>query len=300
MVTSVRNIPPAMADYNDTHPARYDMKPTHRSICLLVLSLSLLPTSGIAATNYTKQVEIAALRISYSNLQHVLDKANSLMRKANGTADVRRETLKLEGDDHRVEISGHRFVSSEIKLPDRSESFFYDASVLTVGSSNIERFREADPALQQPRIHAITQVTLYFTDYRRTLTVSGESPDQVDALFAALRDDLNGLSSNLGGEVFQFVCLMASFFLSLATLTWATDWWFSRKRRDLNRTIFAGAVTFAVAFLFFSDFLTGFSAVNGDASFLVRYSPEIGFFGSLIPLIVSWVSMLRKEKPQQP
>lgn len=248
----------------------------HRQFAFALLLLAAAP--AFAATSYTKKVEIAALRVSYVDLQNILAKAASLMEAANGTTEVGREKVTLKGDNHSIEISGHRFLSNEFRLPDRTDVFYYDASPWP------------------PETQAITQISLYFTSNLRSLTVSGESPDQVDAIFSALRDDLNKLSTVVGGTLFGFVCTIAIFTLSVIAAVELNEWWRTRKQKDGKWAITCGAAVAAILVATSSGAFTGFSAVHGDASFVVRYGPQFGFWSFVIAAFAPWISMWRKEK----
>jgi hypothetical protein len=282
-------------------PPRDNLKLTSFVVCAIAVLLGLVAAPSNSAT-YTKQADLAPLRVTYADLQDILDKAASLMQKANDVTEFRHESVRLDGKDHRVAISGHRFLTGEIKLPNRCESFFYDADPTppAFGPSDIERIRKSLPLLPlPPNYPAITQVSLYFTNHSRSLTVSGESPEQVDALFAAIRDDLDGLSSNFGGEVFTLVSTYAILILTLIAGYRANGWWRSRNRHDWRVAFSACTAAFAVVFVISSGLFAGFSAVHGDASFMVRYGPQFGFWSFMIAAISPWVSMWRTKEPQK-
>ena len=87
--------------------------------------LSIFPLS--ADINYSKTADLPALRISYGQLQSVLDKAASLIRSANGSTSPIREELELQNADIKVAISGHRISAEDNKLPEYIDRFQFTA-----------------------------------------------------------------------------------------------------------------------------------------------------------------------------
>jgi hypothetical protein len=123
---------------------------------------------------YSKSLEVPPLRISYSDLQAVLDKAASLMNTANGGLSPREE-MELRRGELQIRMSGHRLDQERARLPQTLDRFEYSAIT-----------REDAP---------VTRVNLSFSDFSRTVRVQGQSPDHVDAVVSVLRDDLIKLST---------------------------------------------------------------------------------------------------------
>jgi hypothetical protein len=151
----------------------------HSMRYLVVLVLVLAAGLVSAQANYRKSAEIPPLRVSFSALQGVLDKTEKLAASANAGNAPRREEIVLTADTLKVTIPGRTLTPNNAKVPERIDSLTYTYSMVT----------------EAP----ISRVEFDFSDYRRTLTVEGNSPEHVDAVFAAIREDLMHLSSALGG-----------------------------------------------------------------------------------------------------
>ena len=144
---------------------------------------------ALAQTNYSKTIDLPPLRISFADLQTILDKSASLMKVANGSIPLSREKIMLRKGGLRVEISGHRLDQDQAKIPEILDSLQYSA--LT------------------PDVAPVSYIFIDFGDYRRTLSVEGESPDQVDAVFSVIRDELsNSFVSTHGSNSEKYAVLI--------------------------------------------------------------------------------------------
>jgi hypothetical protein len=253
---------------------------------ILLVLLAISGHSALADTNYSKTVELPPLRISFAELQAILDKGASLLTVANGSTPLWREEIELRKGELRVKITGHRLDPDGAKIPKDIDSFEYTA--LT-----------RDPA-------SISRLALSFADYRRSLSVEGQSPEQVDAVFSALREDFSKLSTSVGGSGLKVFLGFPLIWLLLMVLLCLGGAWFQTRRRFLlmPASICAGLLA-AVLLLPINDLLAGFSAVRGDASFIVRYGPEISFWGLVVGAVAIPISLIplfygRTPKTEKP
>lgn len=230
-----------------------------------------------AGTTYSRTATFPPIRITYAELQIILDKASRLVEHANSgnsrTAALAREKAILEVEGVRFQFSGHSIPISEKKIPKIAFRFSY----------NRYSFLETSP---------ITVVSLDFNDRERQLIVAGSSPEQVDALFDTLRSDLYELSSVLGGwDVrlwFKIISTIVLAFVIPMILLREFDRALIDKvlKRRTSGTI--GVVVFSALSLIlvhtlpFHDVLAGFSVSLGDSMFISRYGPHISFLGLLI------------------
>jgi hypothetical protein len=238
--------------------------------------LALLVICGfpaLADTNYSKTTELPPLRVSFAELQSALDKGSSLMNAANSSASAWREELELRKGELRVKMSGHRLDPEGAKIPQSLDFFEYTA--LT-----------RDPA-------PITRLALSFADYRRSLSVEGQSPEQVDAVFSALREDFSRLSTPVGGFTLRtFLGLPAIWLLVVVLGGLAAAWALTHRRILLLPVSICALLLTALLLLPLADLLAGFSAVRGDASFIVRYGPEISFWALVVGACAIPLSLL--------
>ena len=235
----------------------------HYIIALLILACSL-PTT--AQPTYTKSTEFSALRVSYAALQSVLDKAGSLALTANGGSKPEREELELQAKELKLSLSGRQFVASPAKIPNQVDRLSY-SYIAATGSP-------------------ITQLELNFSGNRRDLTVRGSSADQVDALFATLSVDLTALSHPVGGGALQsFLGFPMIFFIILMGALNGWNWYWTRLRGYATVTLALIAALLLVVGLPLDQLLSGFLAVRGDPSPLVRYGAEISFLGLFLAVV---------------
>lgn len=237
---------------------------------LLILLLCMCAHPAIAETNYSKTIDVPPLRISFEQLQNVLDKADSLMKAANGSTPISREEMELRKGELRVNMSGYRLDMGGAKLPNALDTFEYSAWT-------------RDPA-------PISHLGLSFRDFGRTLSVEGQSPDQVDAVFSALRDELLTLST-FGGNAFRFMLRFLGIPVLAVVLFLLVVAWSEFRRRILFVPIsLTVALIAGLVFLPIDDFLAGFSVVHGDAAFGVRYGPQISLWGLAVGVIALLMS----------
>lgn len=243
----------------------------HSGLALLCLVASWT-CPALAEINYSKTVELPPLRISFAELQTVLDKGASLMRAANESIPLWREEMDLRKGELRVEMSGHRLDQERARIPQTLDRLEYTAST-----------RDAAP---------VSRLNLSFADYSRTLSVQGQSPDQVDAVFSAMRDELSKLSTPIGGPGFKFLRFLSISILAWALLALGSSWAQTRRRFFLLPISLVVALLVALIVLPIGELFAGFAVVRGDASFMVRYGPEISFWGLVVGAVAIALSLI--------
>jgi hypothetical protein len=177
-------------------------------------------------------------------------------------------------DELKVTIEGHRLDAVGAKIPSEINSFMYKA-----------RTEDSAP---------VTRLELWFDDGWRRLSVEGQSPDQVDAIFATVREEVSAYSTFLGGQSSRFFILYLPLIIGLPiSLSLLAAGWSTSHRRLLLLPASLCALLFAVAILLPTDgFLAGFSAVSGDASFAVRYGPQISLGGLIVGVVALVTSFI--------
>lgn len=248
------------------------MKRSKLTIYLLLVGTCTGP--AFAQSNYSKTVELSPLRISYAELQAVLDKGASLMGAANGSLHLlQREEMRLQEGELRVNIWGHQ-LEGDARLPKTLDRFDYTAWT-----------GDAAP---------VSHLSLSFSNYSRTLSVEGRGPDQVDAVFSALRDELSKLSTPIGGPFFSVVRVVLISTLALG-LFFLVSWWIwmeTRSRIILGPTVLVVVLLIALIILPIGDLLSGFAVVRRDASFIVRYGADISLWGLILGILGTGLSLI--------
>ena len=225
----------------------------------------LIVSPASAQTNYSKTSNFPPIRISVSDLQNLSKKANSLITVANATSKItfRREQSTLGSGALKIKIQGFQFIQPGARLPKVFDSFQYD-------------FSANDDA-------SINGVNLDFRDFARSVTVSGNSPDEVDAVFSALSDEIQEISTPIGGLTMRAVSETLIFVFGVSALllliiSFAED----RRSKLLIPIVIIAAFLILLALLPLDQMFGGFIAVSGDASFVVRYGPQISFVALLL------------------
>ena len=248
---------------------------------ILALLLLLLPGGATAQANYTKTAELQPLRTSFNDLQAVLSKVSALVTTANSGAQVRREELAIKSGAITVTLPGHQLVQTSARVPNRIDALTYSYSA-------------SDHA-------KISRISIDLADYRRIVTVEGPSPEQVDAIFAVLREDLQVISTPLGGTSLRIFFGFPAIWLLMAVLGWCGAAWYSEKAPvSLAISLSAVFLIILLVALPIDELLSGFWAVNGEPSFMVRYGPHMSFIGFLIAVVGVPLMVLQLLPSQTP
>ncbi len=163
--------------------------PRRRFVIVMVLLMVSARAGTLLADEptYTKTTSLPPLRITYDELQSALDKSARSLTTANASfrGDRVSESAQLKHGETQIEIPGHQLRGAGAKLPKLATEFRYTAT-------------------QYPRSSApVATVSMIFYDHDRRLEVEGASPEQVDAVFAALKSDFLAISSPMGGSWFR-------------------------------------------------------------------------------------------------
>jgi hypothetical protein len=237
-----------------------------------ILLIGLGTQAILAAARYSKTIELPPLRISLDQLQYILSKANTLIRTANVSA-LDYEEVEIRDGDLGINISGIQLDPIRAKLPKSIDTFEYTA------------------ALFKPT--SVSKVHMALRDYQRTLTVEGQSPEQVDGTFSAIKDDLMKLSNSIGGPMFRvFFGLPALAIGGSLLLHFAQLWLQTRRNNYLLPILIIACLAVLVIVLPIQEMLAGFSAINGDPSIAVRYGPEIALLSLIIAIVAIPLSLL--------
>ena len=227
--------------------------------------------------NYSKTVELPPLRGSFEDLQAMLDKISSLVKAANKGSSSWQEELHLRKGEQTIKMSGHRLVSEAVKIPPSIDSFDYTGRIAYTGRDR----EETNP---------INQVAISLHDYGRSISVEGQSPEQVDAVVSALQGDLSKFSISFGNFGKTFLTWPGRLFGPILFLGWVlfliwVIWVQTRRRILVVPAAICVVLLIALLILPLDELFAGFSAVRGEASLLVRYGPEITLCSLVLSLL---------------
>jgi hypothetical protein len=232
---------------------------------------------------YTRTRDLPALKMSFTDMQFVLDKAAHLLADANREAKESspHENLTLGTGPEEIKIEDHNF-PAKARLPKAA----YAVSYLYLCNNA-----------------PVSTLQLTLGEYTRRLGVSGTAVDQVEAISAALERDLSQYSAIGGPLLRDFVRVFLPVILFLIFIYTAAYCIFERRWRNLGMPIFSLIGIALILALPLKDLLAGFAMYQGEASSLVRYGPQIGFASLIlaiaaIPLsffIPKWLDAAKKE-----
>ncbi len=252
----------------------------------VAIAFLLLYTGDLCAAEleYTRTRDLPALKISFTDMQSVLEKAAHLLSDANREDGKKpkeiylTETLELGMGPDEIKITGHTFPENA-RIPKAAYALSY--SYFWTGAP-------------------VSRLELDLRDYTRRLRVSGPAVDQVEAISATLERDLSQHSAIGGDAVRYFGSLIVGFVLSIVL---AVGWALcvsERQWRFLGIPIFSLVGLILLFVLPLREIFAGFAVYQGEPSFIVRYEPQIAFGGLIVTILLSflipmWREAARKE-----
>ncbi len=142
----------------------------------------------------------------------------------------------------------------------------------------------------------IFQVNLDFTDRTRRISIEGRDPTQVDALFSMLKEKFESKQSFFGGDVFRALLFFGIFILLMIYILLGAQ---ISDKTGVKRLIPTGCILMVLGLLYWKfDLFQGTAIYSGDASFIVRNSAQIGFWGLLIGIVSLILPYFKKKKPK--
>lgn len=235
------------------------------AVCGLYMTLvTLTPAS---AQTITRTRNLGPISLSYEELGEAVTRWSSFISRANpDSSEVSRHrrigTLTLEGRNTKLELTNN-LTPLDIRRapPTATNAWFWFRS-------------PGDP---------ISEVSVRLSDFEREVEVAGTSPEQVDALTVLIASDLDGHSSHIGGWLHRTVLMGL-----LIVPAFAFSPLFGRsapQRLSLRQAVLALLPILGVVLVLPLGLLPGVAIVKRDASFIVRYAPEISMWGLLLGLI---------------
>jgi len=234
----------------------------------LLLFLLLAGSDLFAAEpepQYTRTRQLPALKMSFTDMEVVIGKAAHLLADANKESKEAREAKAKEAKDGTKNL--------ELLFPFRQSS---PRESLTIGTGPDE-------------IQIVSKLDLDLKDYSRRLSVSGTAVDQVEAITAALEGELSQRSA-MGGDTVRLNITMIAFFFFLTVGVFIGAFCLhSGQWRYLGVPILClvGAVLLFVLPL--KEVFPGFAMYQGEPSWIAQNTPQIGFVGLIITIILSFV-----------
>jgi hypothetical protein len=237
-------------------------------VSLIVFSL---PFFTVLCHAYTYELEknLPPLSLTYKNLNEIITGLRSLLPEIPKELESYRiEKIQVSGGNIRVVKERDLIFSEKDRIPFKSTSFSYDY-YCPEGK--------------------ITRIYINFADYRRTISVSGLSPDSVDAIFAYLDNKFMKFVT-VGG--YYHKVFLALFFLGF--LLFVLYRWGLVKIWMLPASTL---LSFPIVFLSSSDsWLPAFAVYTDSASFFVRNTLLVTYLSFLFPIVALIISFFLKKK----
>jgi hypothetical protein len=219
----------------------------------------------------TRTTEYSALRLSYDDLSKTVIAIHHLVQKANEDVDCGGALESLEVDNG---VSG--ITTSE------------DFSPAALSGAPETAYR-AEYYFSCWGQAPISKVTLWLWDTSRTLTVTGRSAEQVQALSSFVTGNLSQFESVWGGLGFREVGSIL-----LVLIAWLPI--MGARQGEIGRHFlllvgFGLAVSLALGVCPWSKWFPGTAVYSGSASFFVRNEPIISFSSVIVTLVTSGLGM---------
>jgi hypothetical protein len=227
-----------------------------RWVFFLSICGSLATTLLCAGEEFSRTIDLPALKMGATDLDAILLKTRSLVDPENGPEDLGREAVKIDIHSQDIEIP-HLSLASSVAFPDEVFGFSYTYQ------------QDGKP---------ISSITIDLRDSLRRISVSGESAEKVDELSKLLEKDFRRYSIAAGGLKFRHVtgiCL-SMLFLSSLMISGAYCWNNGDFRMALGMPICSGIGFLLLLLVPWDRFLPGFVLYQRYSPiFVVRHAPEI-------------------------
>jgi hypothetical protein len=239
--------------------------------CLLALS-----SAYAQSTNYTQSTTFSTVRLSYADLADLAVRLHDLVAQANVAAKCASasEDLTVGDGSSSVELSGAF-----------SQSSFRGAPAVAYTATYSYRCYEAP----------ISAVTLSLADFRRELTVSGRSRDQVAALSAVGSELVRQHESGVGGLRVRYIGACA--LLLLASVIASSGSYLPYRTLKVVSWTAGPLLSLSVWVFPWDRWLPGAAFYAGDAAFLVRHAALVSFCGAVLTIITFVISMRLSRRP---
>jgi hypothetical protein len=214
----------------------------------------------------TLQADLAPIKTTYHELFAIVSKTRAIVLSANVGSDSKRTTEELRLGDGRVTLTLRNGFSEDALAggPEVTHDVYYN-------------YRNAGAA--------IAEVNIRLGDLSRTVSVSGQSREHVQALHGLLTQELAGYGTVLGGIGFRFggaACLIfvgggAIMLGAIVAQRWAI--------RGMLLVLLL-AMELSVLVLPWPNWFPGTAVYQHDASFLVRHAAGISCASLLATILV--------------
>jgi hypothetical protein len=268
----------------DQRYGKYEMKNMFFQL-LAILTFILIFTHVSNATNYRRSGKFHALKLTYDDISELLNRMNKIIPPPKTEEEQRyvRNSVTIGDGELQVQVD----FNDDLKLKElgRLPSISYDFSY---------SFYCKDGKIED--------VSIRFSDYEREVSVAGKDPDQVNALYVYISDEINKHITLLGGSKFRIICVSFLFIFGLLLLILPEalgriDVNLSNKQVALT-ACFGLILIVTATWLPFEKWLPGLVIYSQSTSAFVRYAAQISFCGMVfgaISIILACISLLRPK-----
>jgi hypothetical protein len=237
-------------------------------IIFLTLYLLLFINFFSFAYTFEKNTSLPPLRMNYEDLNNILKSMRNqlVITLTAEEQDKLYQRIKISGADTTLEKEGNFILSKDDPLPDIGYELYYNFS---------------------NKFGPIYEVTLFFRDYKRTISIKGNSQDAVESINLFLLNKLENKSTLFAGNTMRLSVL-----IGLVVLSWIIIGSALNKKELINsfRIVFilmGGIIIIGSFILLFNDkTLSGFEIYKDSVSFIIKYSAEISFIALLLTILL--------------
>ena len=260
------------------------------SVLLLALYLSATVVSAAEVATHSRSHSFPPIRASQASLYKLIDRIRVFVASANDRSERRYEveTITLKGG------------STEITL--------------RLGFTETELGNSPQPSTEvryhyQRSDSPVSQVHIILHDSLRTITITGTSREQVDALMGLVGDELLALETTFGGYKQRFwaglVLHLLGTFLVMIGIGWVVS-----VKNPTDRVVPGMVLALGILTLYFvwsgswDEWFPGMTILSDDSTVLERNGVLIGIVSTLVStaigVAVTFALRGKSKSPQSP
>jgi len=267
---------------------------------LIIFSIIFLAVSSkilVASQEFSLSTNLQPLKLSYNDIYATVEKISGFLKISNGY------------DPNKPDPAALRLFTNSLTITAGESTILVNDDLQNI---NFSKYPEIAYELRYDYYdsrpsNSITQVSIDLRDYSRTIKIAGNKPDQVEALFVMLKNDLGKHRVLFSGPTFRTWLL-----IFVVTLIWLPAWFFTAPSSPFFKTgrfallgmwcsLVGIVLCLSIFFVPYPKFFSGFAVFTGEASWVKRFAAEISFYGLSLTVIflptIGWfINLFRKKK----
>lgn len=238
-------------------------------------------TNNATAANYHKSGKFFPIKLTYSDMSTFLERLHKTLpppEQLDSSYSMNRVTISDGDIQVWFDLYDDYQIAGLARLP--TTAFDFEYFLFNPGGD-------------------VENIIIRFSDYKREVSVDGDNPDKVNAIYGYIEGEMKKHTTWIGGEKFRGMAgalfLMLAIVFTFQPNSLIGD--ISFNKRNLLRML-GLIILICLLVLPFGRWLPGFLIFSGPSSFFIKYSNQIAFVGALLTLgsIVLTTWALRRKK----